>query len=518
MKRRVFVSYTREDEGRVRPFLAALENVDISGWMDAADLPAGAPISRVLREAIQRASAVVVFYSAAAAESRWVDFEIGAAQGAGKQVIGVLLEGQRTYEQTVERLRETILLDATGRSPVEVARDIERRLSEAAAPGEVRETGPVARHEPPRKVTVPRVIVLAGAGMSSLAAVKTLRSIVDGIEGMHVSQVDEEPAVNLVKETWKIIKGLEGDKANLELLLARLKYYSELADAVTADRVLSQELGVSSSHILNGQFKLKWENALAYCLRLMLDNYGPHRVNRSAEGYPVIHWALKMLATANNNSLELFTTNYDCVLNVIAEHSSDVNLFSHINNQNGIFEKGWFVANQSTYQRNNPDICIHRLHGCVAWFRDPRSAYGLREVHGAGTSLAVQDQSTLKQMAIKLAVDDKIGNFPAFSLAFEEFRRELEWCETLLVWGYSFRDVELLRCMLNVAAARKAGPFRVVCIDPYLSKVQIKDNIRSTVVGVPAVSSEHMDPEVIEWVPQDGYDALLDALKTTLGI
>jgi hypothetical protein len=368
------------------------------------------------------------------------------------------------------------------------------------------------------KLKASRVILLTGAGSSSLVGLKSLKSIVDGIQGVQVPLDNQNPAIELVKDTWKVIKGQEGDKATLELLLARLRLYSQVADIIKTDHVFSEELRVNLPHVVSGQFKAKWESALAYCFRLMVDNYGPHRVQVNSGGYNLIHDMLRLLARANGGNLHLFTTNYDCLINVLAASLADINFLSHINNEDGKFDSGWFVVNKDTYKKRNPNVYIHRLHGCIAWFSDPRSPYGVHEVYGSAKNLIIEDQAKLNQMAIKLIAEEKIGNVPAFSLAFQEYCRELEGCEVLLVWGHSFRDLELLRCMISVAVNRKTKPYRIRSIDPYLSREQVIENIRSTVAGVPAVSSAVIRPENLGWVMQDGFEALLTMVKGILGL
>jgi hypothetical protein len=356
------------------------------------------------------------------------------------------------------------------------------------------------------------VILLTGAGSSALVGLKTLKSIVDGIQGVHVPLDSGDSGVELVKEAWKMVKGQEGEKATLESLLGRLKLYSQFADILRTDHVFSHELRVDPPYV--AQFKSKWENALAYCFRLMLHNYGPQQVQVDSPGYKLIQQMLQTVA--NGNALHLFTTNYDCLFNVMAAHARDLSFMSHINNKDGAFGSKWFRVNEKTFRRENARVYLHRLHGCVGWFSDPQSPYGVHEVFGSGNRLEIQDQEMLNQMAIKLVTSAKIGSIPAFSLAFQEFARELERCDCLLVWGHSFRDLEVLRCMINVAKSRKEKPYRILCIEPYLNADQIQENIRSTIAGVPELSSGLIKPEIIEWVIQDGYGALLERVESSL--
>lgn len=361
-----------------------------------------------------------------------------------------------------------------------------------------------------------KVILITGAGSSSLVGLKTLKSIVEGIQGVQVPLNDQDPSVELVKYTWTVIKGQKGDKATLEDLLAKLKQYSVVADLIKNDPVFKEELRVDLSYVFSGQFKTKLGSALAFCFRLMLDNYGPHRVLTDCDGYRTIHKAFKLLAQANGNYLHVFTTNYDCVLNVMADTLKDINFFSHINNKNGTFDNEWFAIKEATFKETNPNIYLHRLHGCIAWFSDPRTPYGVHEVFGAASNLIIEDPNKLNQMAIKLVSDEssgnipttRIGNIPAFSLAFQELNNELEVCDKLLVWGHSFRDIELLRCIINILAKRKNNPFDVGYIDPYFTDDQIKEHIRDTTAGVP-IPFNILKPKNIGWVVQDGLNSLL---------
>jgi hypothetical protein len=176
-----------------------------------------------------------------------------------------------------------------------------------------------------------RVVLLTGAGFSSLVGMKTLSTIISSIDGVQVPLDYHEPEARLVKDTWAVVKGQRGNNATLEDLLSRLKYYSEVADLIRGDHIFSEELRANLPHVISGQFKMKWENTLGYCFQLMLENYGPHRVHVHSPGYCLICDVFKFLAQYNGGDLHLFTTNYDCVPNVIAAQATDLNFYSHIN-------------------------------------------------------------------------------------------------------------------------------------------------------------------------------------------
>jgi hypothetical protein len=125
---RVFISYAQNDTPLVRKLVAELRNLTVAGWMDASDIAGGAVISSAVRDALQRSAAVLVLLSPRALQSRWVQFEIGAAEALGKPIIPVIIEGDNLEEQMPAYLKQRQWLDARYKSPAEVARLIERVL------------------------------------------------------------------------------------------------------------------------------------------------------------------------------------------------------------------------------------------------------------------------------------------------------------------------------------------------------------------------------------------------------
>ena len=58
----VFLSYDREDIGRARPIVAALDKAGHSVWWDR-HIKGGAQYSKVIEQALKRADVVVVLWS-----------------------------------------------------------------------------------------------------------------------------------------------------------------------------------------------------------------------------------------------------------------------------------------------------------------------------------------------------------------------------------------------------------------------------------------------------------------------
>ena len=354
-----------------------------------------------------------------------------------------------------------------------------------------------------------KVILLTGAGFSRLAGMPTLHTIKSKLE----IPIDPPPALDLVTQIWRIVRADRGDSATLEDLLARLKYYVEITDFIQRDTILSTKLRAvfpgNSDHL-----KEEFNNALGACFRLILDTYGPQEVETESEGYRIIVEVLKRLAHMNGNPLHIFTTNYDCLFNVMAAREpQSLKFLSHINNKNGYFENNWFVTNDLA-EETSCEIRIHRLHGCIAWYDDPASPYGVAEIYGAGECLTIDDQNKLNQMDIKLVSDENIGDRPAFSLAFRELENELKQCETLLVWGHSFRDLGLLSCIIRASKNSCDAPFKCYYIDPYLTEFAAIENIKRTVRRtVPEIDPETLAPKNIQWDVPNGLEKLIEKLN-----
>ena len=98
MNKQIFISYARNDYAFAHQLLSALRDINVEGWMDEADVAAGAAIGEAVRSAIRKSNAVVVLVSPNSLLSRWVDFEVGAAQALGKPVVPILLEGSELPE------------------------------------------------------------------------------------------------------------------------------------------------------------------------------------------------------------------------------------------------------------------------------------------------------------------------------------------------------------------------------------------------------------------------------------
>ena len=95
----VYIAYARADLARVEPVVAALRERGLRVHFDAATIPGAGGYVRDSQRALQLASALVVFYSRAAAASPWVAeatraFQSLMARGGTRVIIPVRLDDQ----------------------------------------------------------------------------------------------------------------------------------------------------------------------------------------------------------------------------------------------------------------------------------------------------------------------------------------------------------------------------------------------------------------------------------------
>jgi hypothetical protein len=73
---RTFISYSSKDQRFARSLRHSLEVQGIAVWMDERELAVGATLKEVIKAAIDESQYFVLIWSAAAAESQWVQWEL----------------------------------------------------------------------------------------------------------------------------------------------------------------------------------------------------------------------------------------------------------------------------------------------------------------------------------------------------------------------------------------------------------------------------------------------------------
>lgn len=362
-----------------------------------------------------------------------------------------------------------------------------------------------------------KVIVLTGSGQSTNLGYKTLKGIIDSETGIKLP-LNANASHEILRSTWRKMQALKRNDATFEDVIHQLKIYIKTTEILTNDPVYSSVLGDIAAAVKSNNLEQIWQDALSECYRIMLDNYGPHIAKTDAkEYYETIH-LLKKLSVINGGSLFVFTTNYDCGLNVIASQTDDISFKSHINNspgRRGQFDKDWYYIRKDLEKKDLPLIYLNRLHGSVAWFYDNDLAYKLREIFGAGGGLKKEDLPSLNEMVIKIVTEEEIGKNPAFTHAFEEFYEALKSCKVLFVWGHSFRDIEVVSIIQRAFESRINNPFKILILDPYLSKEKAK-YIMGVTLSKTTMKVYDIDIENVPWIVKDGPDRMVPSTINTI--
>ncbi len=347
------------------------------------------------------------------------------------------------------------------------------------------------------------IVLLIGAGVSNYLGLPSL----DGL--LQQTILGDDEIANRIKNTRNAIEAYTNRaKARSEELISQLRYYMDVAELLAKDNTFRNELGSLPYSVDNGDFRRKWRDALTRCYRIILQGYSPQRINQDSVEFKTILELLGELTVINSGLLHVYTTNYDCSFQVLASNCQDLKFLTHINNRTGSFENRWYSTNRALESLDLPSVYVHRFHGCVGWFADPRRPYSVEEVYGVGSNLEIKDDDKLHTMQIKLTSSQSLGTNPAFALAFEEFCEHLKRAKILLVWGYSFRDIEVLR-HINQAFSQQTR-LSILYIDPYVDKGQVGQYIRSTMGDAPTPIYLGLEPSRIDWKPPDGHDRLVE--------
>lgn len=356
-------------------------------------------------------------------------------------------------------------------------------------------------------------ILLVGAGASRDIGYPTLEDL------LKQAMLGDDEIDQLIRNTNSILSLRNPSMANFEGLISQLKEYKRIASALRTDYILSA-LFKSISNVLD--IEKKFAEALIKCYRIMAVFYGPGGVNNNAASFTFLREFFKRLAESNtkgvsesSNHLHVYTTNYDCSYQVMAYNFNDISFMSHISNEDGKYQDGWFNIRKDFEPAYFPEIFIHRLHGCVTWYNTPNEEgilSTIREKMGSGEGKHKTNYSDyeLQNMCIKLVTPQPLGKHKVFSGTFDEFNKHLEEITTLIIWGYSFRDFEVVSQINQALIIRKENPFNIFYIDPYLNEYAVHENIINT-LGVTTIrKSPDFKPQQINWYPYQGHDKLTE--------
>lgn len=110
----IFVSYSRQDKRVVQLYVESLRKQDFIVWQDVSNITAGEKWHQAILDAVENASAVIVFWSLTASQSKYVKEEIDYAIEHSKLIIPIWLN---TDVPLCEGLKESNALITSSHSP-----------------------------------------------------------------------------------------------------------------------------------------------------------------------------------------------------------------------------------------------------------------------------------------------------------------------------------------------------------------------------------------------------------------
>jgi len=341
------------------------------------------------------------------------------------------------------------------------------------------------------------IILLAGAGVSNYLGLPSLNYL------LKQATFGDAEIAHLIRKT-----SFEG----FHYLIDRLKLYSKTAEMLRTDCVFREWLGSSfHSPIYDGVFELKCNQALNRCYRALFDQYGPNGIEVKGVAAQATLKLLEELAKSNAGCLHIYTTTYDCSYQVLASTSHNISFLTHIDNKNGAFTERWNSTSAKSESSNLPLLYVHRLHGCVTWFTDDRVPFRTRELCHADDKLDIDD-GYLHRMCIELGASQSVGTNPALNFAFEEFCTHLREIKLLLVWGYEFRDSEVLQA-INQAFLTNKG-LSIYYLNSFLNEMMVMENIKATLRNAGRAVHPKFKPRCIGWSPTKvNFDEVLRTLE-----
>lgn len=193
---------------------------------------------------------------------------------------------------------------------------------------------------------------------------------------------------------------------------------------------------------------------------VILNHYG--YLSISEEAKKNVLNVFRCLLDKNGGILDYFTTNYDVGLESIwSSISKDVSIVTGLTNPLDI-SGDWNGALLDITKPDRHGLYVHRLHGCVRWFRyflpsDSDTKYKI--VGNPKLMYNRESEPCVMYPGRKFNTSQ-----PPFADSFIRFRRALSETACVIIVGSSFRDNNLVEYLLEANDKRNA-PLPILIID-----------------------------------------------------
>lgn len=144
----IFISYASEDRATAQVLAQTMEQRGWSVWWDR-NIPPGKSFDRVIEEALERASCVIVLWSEASVKSDWVKAE--ADEGLRRRILVPALIANVRIPLGFRRIQAADLTDWQGNAKHPGVDQLLRSVAEIVGDGEVEQRKPLVPPQQPEK-------------------------------------------------------------------------------------------------------------------------------------------------------------------------------------------------------------------------------------------------------------------------------------------------------------------------------------------------------------------------------
>ena len=285
------------------------------------------------------------------------------------------------------------------------------------------------------------------------------------------------------------------DGRNLEQVLSRLRRIAALLDGGTdeVDGMTAEQAG-------------ELDREVCWLIVSVLDVDG-------ADLSPMLHFAAWAARADYHLPIEVFTVNYDLVLETALESLGVPYFDGFVGALRARFRTELVEASSGDAADWLPAFLVRvwKLHGSVHWEWNTESR---AEVVRLGTAVSGESLAAIYPSDAKY---DESRRVP-FVVLQDRFRRALRQPETLmLISGYSFGDEHLNEMIFDAARRRQRSEFLVFCFDP------IPDQLAAAAATIPNLQAIGRSEAILggqraDWdPPDDAPDDLWDDGGVVLG-
>ncbi|MFA6054489.1 MAG: hypothetical protein WC769_03850 [Thermodesulfovibrionales bacterium] len=310
----------------------------------------------------------------------------------------------------------------------------------------------------------PHAIIIAGAGASAPLGYSTLFDFESAIAkyAPNTTAKEKRELSYLFQQVRQCLVS-KGEYTDFEAILWRFSNYLDLCNNIRLDQFLEKEfLSTIPNRFQHSAFVQKISQGRNIIDRVIVDHYGQPPQNLKA--MKTIFEFLKIIIDVNRGVLDYFTTNYDIGLEGIWTNvSNNVRLKTGIKNPLKLLGE-WDSRLLKIEDPNRKGLYVHRLHGCVRWFRhvlkkESESRHDCKIIANAIPPRDKNLEACVMYPGRKLHTSEH-----PFVDSFKRLHSALSLTTCCIILGTSFRDNNMIEYLL-AANDRRESPLPIIVIN-----------------------------------------------------